>query len=115
MLPPEPAPIIQKIIEGTLVLVKVSLVTYIITGQITENGVPKPDRKVYHILVDQLKILDYGDGELRNVLIPSLPECRYYSSMTPKRHRDAAADDAFNNFGSRSSPSPAKRGRRAGR
>ncbi|KAJ6613266.1 hypothetical protein B0H10DRAFT_1951661 [Mycena sp. CBHHK59/15] len=105
----------RKIIEGTLVLVKVSLVTYIITGQITENGAPKPDRKVYHILVDQLKILDYGDGEPWNVLIPSLPERRYYSPMTPKRHRDTAADDAFNNFGSRSSPSPAKRGRRAGR
>ncbi|KAJ6574042.1 hypothetical protein B0H19DRAFT_1253801 [Mycena capillaripes] len=67
-----------KLIEGTLVLVKT-----------TENGAPKPDRKVYHILVDQLKILDHGDGEPWNPPIPSLPERRYYSPMTPKRHRDA--------------------------
>ncbi|KAJ6532526.1 hypothetical protein B0H19DRAFT_1272788 [Mycena capillaripes] len=84
-----------KLVEGTLVLVKVSLVTYIITGQTTENGAPKPDRKVYHILVDQLKILDHGDGEPWNPPIPSLPERRYYSPMTSKR-----PNDAFNNFGS---------------
>ncbi|KAJ7893857.1 hypothetical protein B0H14DRAFT_3427157 [Mycena olivaceomarginata] len=50
-----PHELYEKLVKGTLVLVTVSLVTYIITGQSTENGAPKPDRKVYHMLVDQLK------------------------------------------------------------
>ncbi|KAJ7829505.1 hypothetical protein B0H14DRAFT_2594057 [Mycena olivaceomarginata] len=86
----------------------VSLVTYIIMSQSTNNGAPKPDRKVYHMIVDQLKILDHGDGKPWNPPIPSLPQ-RRYSPMTPKRPRNAAADAAFNNFGTRSSPSPPKR------
>ncbi|KAJ7708476.1 hypothetical protein B0H14DRAFT_3642863 [Mycena olivaceomarginata] len=97
--------------QCTLVLVTVSLVTYIITGQSTGNGAPKPDRKVYHMIVDQLKILDHRDGKPWNPPIPSLPD-RRYSPMTPKRPRDAAADAAFNSFGTRSSPSPPKRSRR---
>ncbi|KAJ7852202.1 hypothetical protein B0H14DRAFT_3450916 [Mycena olivaceomarginata] len=106
-----PHELYEKLVEGTLVLVTVSLVTYIITGQLTGNGAPKPDRKVYHMIVDQLKILDHGDGEPWNPPIPSLPD-RRYSPMTPKRPRDAAADAAFNSFGTRSSPSPPKRSRR---
>jgi hypothetical protein len=34
-----------KLIEGTLVLVMVSFVTYVITDQKSERGDPKPDKK----------------------------------------------------------------------
>ncbi|KAJ6607639.1 hypothetical protein B0H10DRAFT_1956079 [Mycena sp. CBHHK59/15] len=71
----------------------------------------RKDRKVYHVLVDRLKILDHGNGDAWNPLVPALPE-RRYSSATPKRGRDDAADAAFDSFGSKSSPSPAKKSRR---
>ncbi|KAJ7842469.1 hypothetical protein B0H14DRAFT_3691970 [Mycena olivaceomarginata] len=106
-----PYELYEKLVEGTLVLVTASLVTYIITGQTTERGAPKSDKKVYHILVDQLKILDHGDGEAWNPPVPSVPERRLYSPATPKRARDPAADAVFNNFGSKT-PSPAKRSKR---
>ncbi|KAJ6554114.1 hypothetical protein B0H10DRAFT_2446512 [Mycena sp. CBHHK59/15] len=107
-----PHELYSKLTEGTLVLVTVSLVKYVITNQKSEKGEAKADRKVYHVLVDRLKILDHGDGEAWNPPIPALPERRYYSPATPKRGRDVAADAAFDGFGSRSSPSPSKRPKR---
>ncbi|KAJ6563532.1 hypothetical protein B0H10DRAFT_1966044 [Mycena sp. CBHHK59/15] len=107
-----PHELYRKLTEGTLVLVTVSLVTYVITNQKSEKGEAKADRKVYHVLVDRLKILDHGDGEAWNPPIPALPERRYYLPATPKRGRDVAADAAFDGFGSRSSPSPSKRPKR---
>ncbi|KAJ6631914.1 hypothetical protein B0H10DRAFT_2206319 [Mycena sp. CBHHK59/15] len=101
-----PCELYSKLTEGTLVLVTVSLVTYIITDQKNEKGDPKPDKKIYHVLVDRLRILDHGDGEAWNPPVPALPECRYYSPATPKRGRDAAANAAFDGFGSKSLPSP---------
>ncbi|KAJ7883708.1 hypothetical protein B0H14DRAFT_3432830 [Mycena olivaceomarginata] len=97
-----PHELYSKLTEGTLVLVTVSP---------NEKGEPK-DKKVYHVLVDRLKILDHGDGEAWNPPIPALPERPYYSPATPKRGRDVAADAAFDGFGSRSSPSPSKRPKR---
>jgi hypothetical protein len=44
--------------------------------------------------------------------VPALLE-RRYSPATPKRGRDDAADAAFDSFGSKSSPSPAKKQRHA--
>ncbi|KAJ7673386.1 hypothetical protein B0H17DRAFT_1140984 [Mycena rosella] len=82
----------DKLTEGTLVLVMVLLATYIITVQKAENGAPRPDKNIYHILVDQLKILDHGDGEPWNPPVPAMPERRYYSPATSKRARDEAAD-----------------------
>ncbi|KAF8144137.1 hypothetical protein K438DRAFT_1993114 [Mycena galopus ATCC 62051] len=99
----------SKLTEGTLVLLTVSLATYVIKS---EKGESKPDRKVYHVLVDRLKILDHGDGAAWDPRVPALPE-RRYSPATPKRGRDDAADAAFDSFGSKSSPSPAKKQRRA--
>ncbi|KAJ7704122.1 hypothetical protein B0H17DRAFT_1127126 [Mycena rosella] len=104
-----PHELYNKLTEGTLIFVTVLLATYIITDQKAENGAPRPDKKIYHILVDQLKILDHGDGEPWNPPVPAMPERRYCSPATPKRARDEAADAAFNNFGSRASPSPAKK------
>ncbi|KAJ7756908.1 hypothetical protein B0H14DRAFT_3896198 [Mycena olivaceomarginata] len=78
-----------KLVEGTLVLVQVSLVTYVMVDQM-EKGEPAPNKKVYHIVADKLRILD-----------PS-PQ---------KRPRDEAADAAFEKFGTKLSsptPSPAK-------
>ncbi|KAJ6615716.1 hypothetical protein B0H10DRAFT_2435314 [Mycena sp. CBHHK59/15] len=90
-----PHELYSKLTEGTLVLVTVSLVTYVITNQKSEKGEAKADRKVYHVLVDRLKILDHGDGEAWNPPIPALPERRYYSPATPKRGRDVAAEMAL--------------------
>ncbi|KAJ7737928.1 hypothetical protein B0H14DRAFT_2992745, partial [Mycena olivaceomarginata] len=58
-----PHELYQKLTEGTLVLVMLSFATYVITGQTTEAGRPIPNKKVYHVLVDRLRILDHGDGE----------------------------------------------------
>ncbi|KAF8214532.1 hypothetical protein K438DRAFT_1749635 [Mycena galopus ATCC 62051] len=96
----------SKLTEGTLVLLTVSFATYVMTNQ---PG--RKDRKVYHVLVDRLKILDHGDGDAWDPPVPALPE-RRYSPATPKRGRDDAADAAFDSFGSKSSPSPAKKSRR---
>ncbi|KAJ7743419.1 hypothetical protein B0H14DRAFT_2987487, partial [Mycena olivaceomarginata] len=93
-----PHELYQKLTEGTLVLVMLSFATYVITGQTTEAGRPIPNKKVYHVPVDRLRILDHGDGEPWN---------------PARRGRDDAADRAFNNFGAKSaSPSPPKRARR---
>ncbi|KAJ7092166.1 hypothetical protein C8R44DRAFT_990312 [Mycena epipterygia] len=107
-----PHELYSKLTEGTLVLLTVSLVTYVITGQKNDKGELKADKKVYHVLVDRLKILDHGDGNAWNPPVPALPE-RRYSPATPKRGRDGAADAAFDNFGSKSSPSPSKKARRS--
>ncbi|KAF8124026.1 hypothetical protein K438DRAFT_1791939 [Mycena galopus ATCC 62051] len=101
-----PHELYSKLTEGTLVLLTVSFATYVITNQ---PG--RKDRKVYHVLVDRLKILDHGDGDAWDPPVPALPE-RRYSPATPKRGRDDAADAAFDSFGSKSSPSPAKKSRR---
>ncbi|KAJ7923972.1 hypothetical protein B0H13DRAFT_1864439 [Mycena leptocephala] len=67
--------------EGTLVLVTVSFATYIMADQKTERGVPASDKKIYHLLVDKLKILDYGDGEPWSPTPPGSRPCR--SSALP--------------------------------
>ncbi|KAJ7739458.1 hypothetical protein DFH07DRAFT_965748 [Mycena maculata] len=109
-----PEELYATLTEGTLVLVMVSLATYVITDQKTEKGTPIPDKKIYHVLVDRLKVLDRGDAEPWNPPVPAIPEPRFYSPTTSpqRRGRDDAADTAFNTFGSKSSPSPTKRARR---
>ncbi|KAJ6612629.1 hypothetical protein B0H10DRAFT_2192374 [Mycena sp. CBHHK59/15] len=110
-----PEELYATLTEGTLVLVMVSLATYVIRDQKTEKGVPLPDKKIYHVLVDRLKVLDRGDVQPWNPPVPEMPEARVYSPMTPQRKaRDDATDTAFNAFGLKSSPSPPKRARRAG-
>ncbi|KAJ7892949.1 hypothetical protein B0H13DRAFT_857044 [Mycena leptocephala] len=104
-----PQELYSKLTEGTLVLLTVSFATYVMTNQ---PG--RKDKKVYHVLVDRLKILDHGDGDAWDPPVPALPE-RLYSPATPKRRRDDAADAAFDSFGSKSSPSPAKKRRTTGR
>ncbi|KAJ7804454.1 hypothetical protein B0H14DRAFT_3774471 [Mycena olivaceomarginata] len=83
--------------------------------QTTEAGRPIPNKKVCHVLVDRLRILDHGDGEPWNPAVPAIPQSRFYSLVNSpqRRGRDDAADSAFNNFGAKSaSPSPPKRARR---
>ncbi|KAJ7120760.1 hypothetical protein C8R43DRAFT_79896 [Mycena crocata] len=108
-----PEELYATLTEGTLVLVVVSLATYVIKNQRTESGRPLPDKKIYHVLVDRLKVLDRGNPEPWNPPVPEIPEARVYSPQTPQRRaRDDLADTAFNAFGSKSSPSPPKRARR---
>ncbi|KAJ7911415.1 hypothetical protein B0H13DRAFT_1875827 [Mycena leptocephala] len=123
----------DKLVEGTLVLVQLKLVTYIMTDQKMEKGDPMPDKKasrsadfifpsyfltpppqIYHIWVDRLRILGHGDGEPWYPPVPTIPERRYrfLSTCPQKRPRDESADAAFDNFGANSpSPSPARRRR----
>ncbi|KAJ7791030.1 hypothetical protein B0H14DRAFT_3161100 [Mycena olivaceomarginata] len=86
----------RKLVEGTLVLVMVSFVTY-----------------VYHVQVDKLRILDPGNGEPSTPPVPVLPEHRFSPSTPSKRRpRDDATDAAFDSFGTKlSSPSPNKKSR----
>ncbi|KAJ6606903.1 hypothetical protein B0H10DRAFT_2439874 [Mycena sp. CBHHK59/15] len=109
-----PHELYEKLTEGTLVLVMISLATYVITDQKTAKGDPMADKKIYHVLVDRLKILDRGDGQAWAPAIPTMPERRYFSSGSPakKRARDSAADAAFENFGSRAAPGPLKKAKR---
>ncbi|KAJ7838946.1 hypothetical protein B0H14DRAFT_3869894 [Mycena olivaceomarginata] len=108
-----PAELYSTLVEGTLVLVTVYFATYIMKDQTNDRGEPQPDRKVYHLIVDKLKVLDHGDGEPWNPPIPMMPERRAYSPGTSpkKRARDNAVDAAFNNFG-KASPSSSKRQKR---
>lgn len=124
-----PYELYEKLTEGTLVLVMLSFVTYVIKDQKNERGEPLPDKKVsgrllnlqlltrvrqvYHVLAERLKILDRGDGPAWNPAVPVVPERRYFSAGTPsrKRARDSAADAAFDSFGSKATPSPPKRTR----
>jgi hypothetical protein len=55
-----PHELYEKLVEGTLILVMVSLVTYIIMSQSTDNGAPKPDRKVSHLLLIFLPLIMSG-------------------------------------------------------
>ncbi|KAJ7445586.1 hypothetical protein FB451DRAFT_1412619 [Mycena latifolia] len=98
-----PSELYHKLIEGTLVI-----------DQKTERGAPIPDKKIYHVFVDRLRILDRGDGEVWDPVVPTIPEHQFYSPMNSpqKRGRDDAADTAFNNFGFKSSPSPTTRAKR---
>ncbi|KAJ7874033.1 hypothetical protein B0H14DRAFT_3859896 [Mycena olivaceomarginata] len=100
-----PHELYSKLTEGSLVLLTVSFATYLMANP------GRKTRKVYHVLVDRLKILDHGDGDAWDPPVPALPE-PLYSPATPKRRRDDAADAAFDSFGSKSSPSPAKKSRR---
>ncbi|KAJ7789347.1 hypothetical protein B0H14DRAFT_2627325 [Mycena olivaceomarginata] len=75
----------DKLTEGTLVLVQLKFVTYIMTDQKTEKGEPMQDKKIYHILVDRLRILDHGDGEPWYPPVPTIPERRYGSSQHPPK------------------------------
>ncbi|KAJ7754184.1 hypothetical protein DFH07DRAFT_1029589 [Mycena maculata] len=96
---------------STLVLVVVSLATYVIKDQKLESGVSLPDKRIYHVLIDRLRVLDRSDAGPWDPPVPEIPEARAYSPMTPQcRARDDAADTA----GSKSSPSTPKRARRAG-
>ncbi|KAJ7775926.1 hypothetical protein DFH07DRAFT_951830 [Mycena maculata] len=108
-----PEELYATLTEGTLVHVMVSLATYVITDQKTEKGTLIPDKKIYHVLVDRLKVLDRGDAEPWNPPVPVIPEPRFYLPTTSpqRRGRDDAADTASNTFGSKSSPSPTKRAR----
>ncbi|KAJ7839937.1 hypothetical protein B0H14DRAFT_3869572 [Mycena olivaceomarginata] len=85
------------------------------SDQKTDSGVPLPDKKIYHVLIDRLRVLDRNDAKPWNPPVPEIPEARVYSPMTPQRSaRDDTADTAFHAFGSKSSLSPPKRARRAG-
>ncbi|KAJ7830105.1 hypothetical protein B0H14DRAFT_3716035 [Mycena olivaceomarginata] len=104
-----------KLVEGTLVLVMVSFITYVITDQKSERGIQsRTRRRVYHVQVDKLRILDPGNGEPSTPPVPALPERRFSPSTPSKRRpRDDAADAAFDSFGTKlSSPSPNKKSRR---
>ncbi|KAJ7663353.1 hypothetical protein DFH06DRAFT_1324822 [Mycena polygramma] len=110
-----PEELYATLTEGTLVLVVVSLATYVIRDQKTESGASLPDKKIYHVLINRLKVLDRGDAQPWSPPVPEIPEARVYTPMTPQRRaRDDDADTAFNAFGSKSSPSPSKRPRRTG-
>ncbi|KAJ6597301.1 hypothetical protein B0H10DRAFT_2441748 [Mycena sp. CBHHK59/15] len=110
-----PEELYATLTEGTLVLVMLSLATYVITDQKSDKGTPLKDKKIYHVLVDRLKVLDRGDAEPWAPPVPVIPEARTYSPMTPQRRgRDDAADTAFNTFGTKLSPSLTKRPRRSG-
>ncbi|KAJ6532611.1 hypothetical protein B0H19DRAFT_1188015 [Mycena capillaripes] len=50
--PIAPSELYHKLVEGTLVIVMVSLATYVIKDLKTERGNPIPDKKIYHVLVD---------------------------------------------------------------
>ncbi|KAJ6567481.1 hypothetical protein B0H10DRAFT_1071410 [Mycena sp. CBHHK59/15] len=106
-----PGELYRTLTESTLVLVTVSLVTYIMTDQKTERGLPVSDKKIYHLLVDKLKILDHGDGEPWSPTVPMMPGPLDTPFSPKKRPRDEATDAAFNTF-SASSPSPSQRHRR---
>ncbi|KAJ6608340.1 hypothetical protein B0H10DRAFT_1955495 [Mycena sp. CBHHK59/15] len=101
----------DTLIEGTLVLVTVYFATYIMKDQKNDRGEPQPDRKVYHLIVDKLKVLDRGDGEAWDLAVPTMPERPTYSpgASPKKRARDNTIDTVFNNFGKASSPSSSKR------
>ncbi|KAJ7189941.1 hypothetical protein GGX14DRAFT_408393 [Mycena pura] len=77
-----PEELYATLTEGTLVLVVVSLATYVIKDQKTESGASLPDKKIYHVLVDRLKVLDRGDAQPWNPPVPEIPETRTYSPMT---------------------------------
>ncbi|KAJ6568175.1 hypothetical protein B0H10DRAFT_2437702 [Mycena sp. CBHHK59/15] len=110
-----PEELYATLTEGTLVLVMLSLATYVITDQKSDKGTPLKDKKIYHVLVDRLKVLDRGDAEPWAPPVPVIPEARTYFPMTPQRRgRDDAADTAFNTFGTKLSLSPTKRPRRSG-
>ncbi|KAJ6524128.1 hypothetical protein DFH09DRAFT_1372265 [Mycena vulgaris] len=106
-----PHELYEKLTAGTLVFVMISLATYVITDHKMTKGDPIPDKKIYHVLVDRLKILDRGDGQPWAPAIPTIPERRYFFPGSPakKRARDSAADAAFDNFGSRVASSPSKK------
>ncbi|KAJ7732244.1 hypothetical protein DFH07DRAFT_990955 [Mycena maculata] len=106
-----PGELYETLTEGTLVLVTVSFATYIMTDQKTDRGAPLPDKKIYHLLVDKLKVLDRGDGEPWRPQVPTLPNSRDSPSSPRKRVRNEATDAAFNNV-SALSPGPSQRRRR---
>ncbi|KAJ7724350.1 hypothetical protein B0H14DRAFT_2641568 [Mycena olivaceomarginata] len=47
----------STLVEGTLILVTVYFAAYIMKDQDNDRGEPQPDRKVYHLIVDKLKVL----------------------------------------------------------
>ncbi|KAJ7873129.1 hypothetical protein B0H14DRAFT_2569952 [Mycena olivaceomarginata] len=109
-----PSELYSTLTEGTLVLVNLTAVTYVMTGMTLDSGKPIPDKKVYHVLVDKLRVLDHGNGESWDPAIPAMPERRFYApAASPQRRpRDDAADAAFNNFGMKTQPSPPKKAKR---
>ncbi|KAJ7495774.1 hypothetical protein B0H11DRAFT_2190345 [Mycena galericulata] len=89
-----------KLTNGTLILVMVSLVTYVIK----EDG--GKNKKIYHALVEKLKILDHGEAKPWSPPIPAMPERRPFYTPSPKKR--VVANAAFDNFGS----SPSKKQRK---
>ncbi|KAJ6572958.1 hypothetical protein B0H10DRAFT_1964285 [Mycena sp. CBHHK59/15] len=114
-----PNELTAKLTEGTLVLVMISFATYVITDQKSERGIQsRTRRRIYHVHVDKLRILDPGNGEPSTPSVPTMPERRFPPSTPSRRRaRDDAADAAFDSFGTKSSspsssPSPPKKTRR---
>ncbi|KAJ7882527.1 hypothetical protein B0H14DRAFT_3433330 [Mycena olivaceomarginata] len=58
-----PKELYATLTKGTLVPVVVSLATYVIKDQKTESGTLLPDKKVYHVLIDRIRVLDHGDAQ----------------------------------------------------
>ncbi|KAJ6448802.1 hypothetical protein C8R45DRAFT_947724 [Mycena sanguinolenta] len=110
-----------KLTEGTLVLVMLKFVTYVMKDQKNKKGEPQPDKKagafnfdslcIYHALIHKLRILDYGNGAKFIPPVPTAPKSRFSPQTPTKRQRDAAANAAFDSFGCKTSPSPTKRTR----
>ncbi|KAJ7031474.1 hypothetical protein C8F04DRAFT_1110354 [Mycena alexandri] len=111
-----PSELYSTLTEGTLVLVTVYFATYVMKDLKTDRGDPQVDRKVYHLIIDKLKVLDRGNGEPWDPPVPTMPERRTYSpgASPRKRARDDATDAAFNNFGKGAAQAP-KRRRTGGR
>ncbi|KAJ7931851.1 hypothetical protein B0H13DRAFT_2308239 [Mycena leptocephala] len=96
-----PPKIKSVLTPGTLVLVMLKLILYVMRDQKTEKGEPKPNKKAS---------LSYSP-------VPTVPAIgdHHFSPSTPtKKARDDAADAAFDSFGSGASPSPSKRAKRSG-
>ncbi|KAJ7830092.1 hypothetical protein B0H14DRAFT_3143688 [Mycena olivaceomarginata] len=66
----------SKLTEGSLVLLTVSFATYLMANP------GRKTRKVYHVLVDRLKILYHGDGDAWDPPVPALPEPLYLACDT---------------------------------
>ncbi|KAJ7200363.1 hypothetical protein GGX14DRAFT_660279 [Mycena pura] len=100
-----------KLTEGTLFTATITFETFIIKEK--QNPARWLDKKIYHIYVSKLKILDRGIDTAWTPAIPSLPAVNTARPSTPvsatKRAHDSSVDDVFASI----SPSPAKKPRPA--
>ncbi|KAJ7713518.1 hypothetical protein B0H14DRAFT_3636041 [Mycena olivaceomarginata] len=116
-----PHELYSKLTEGSLVLLTVSFATYLMAnpGRKTRK-VRKPFCFIAlsneSIRYTTFLSIDSRSSTMEMVTLGIHPFQRspnpLYSPATPKRRRDDAADAAFDSFGSKSSPSPAKKSRR---